>query len=178
MSGRKIDVVEEVLESWGSEVGDYALPYRNHVYRVIHVARELQPCSESELKKLAIAGVFHDLGVWSDQTLDYLEPSAARAREYLERIGRREWVREVELMVLMHHKLTRFDDPELPLVEAFRRADLTDVSMGAIRWGIPKERIHEIRAEYPYHRFHGRLLPLACRLQARRPLRLPRIFKW
>jgi hypothetical protein len=36
-----------------------------------------------EFEKIAIAGVFHDLGIWTNKTFDYIAPSVVLAREYL-----------------------------------------------------------------------------------------------
>jgi HD superfamily phosphodiesterase len=33
-----------------------------------------------DLEKIAAAAVFHDLGIWTDRTFDYIAPSIALAR--------------------------------------------------------------------------------------------------
>jgi hypothetical protein len=40
---------------------------------------------------LVIAACFHDLGIWTDHTFDYLSPSAGLARDYLQRYGLSAW---------------------------------------------------------------------------------------
>ncbi len=38
---------------------------------------------------------------------------------------------------------------ELPLVEIFRRADLVELSLGIIKFGLPKDSITEIKSRFP-----------------------------
>lgn len=58
-----------------------------------------------EREKIIIAGSFHDIGIWSDNTFDYLPPSIVPAKEYLKKNGLEEWIAEIELMISVHHKL-------------------------------------------------------------------------
>jgi hypothetical protein len=44
------------------------------------------------LEKLAAAAVFHDLGILTNKTFDYIVPSIALAREYLAARGRAAWI--------------------------------------------------------------------------------------
>jgi len=46
-------------------------------------------------KKYANAAVYHDIGIWTDQTIDYLDPSVAQANKYLSEIGKAEWIEEM-----------------------------------------------------------------------------------
>jgi len=45
-----------------------------------------------EVEKIAAAAVFHDLGIWTDRTFDYIAPSIAIAREYLVARAREDWI--------------------------------------------------------------------------------------
>lgn len=45
-------------------------------------------------EKYAIAAVFHDIGIWTNHTLDYLDPSAGQAKAYLTETGSRNGLRK------------------------------------------------------------------------------------
>lgn len=53
--------------------GNYDM-YRNHVYRVFMFC-QLQDGSNNNSEKYAIASAYHDIGIWTDHTFDYLNPS-------------------------------------------------------------------------------------------------------
>jgi hypothetical protein len=87
---------------------------------------------------VAIASAFHDLGIWTDGTFDYLPPSVELARAHLVRSGRSEWTSEISAMVLAHHKLSRYRGDSEGLAEPFRRADRVDVTRGLVRFGLSR----------------------------------------
>ena len=68
------DLIEEILTTWAGRIGDDYPGYKGHVYRLFNFCLALRPCTEEERTKLAIAACFHDIGLWSDQTLDYIPP--------------------------------------------------------------------------------------------------------
>ena len=82
-----IALVEELLGQWSTTIGSDYTGYRNHVYRMINFCFALRDCDEQEREKITIAGCFHDIGIWTSDTLDYLPPSIAVAREYLKQSG-------------------------------------------------------------------------------------------
>ena len=53
------------------------------MYIVFSTSRILAGNGANSDSKIAVAAVFHDIGIWSNKTFDYLEPSVALAREYL-----------------------------------------------------------------------------------------------
>jgi predicted metal-dependent HD superfamily phosphohydrolase len=173
-----IPFVDETLAPWRTQLaGDYA-GYRNHVHRMAHFCLALYPGDATSRQKILIAACFHDLGIWTENTIDYLPPSSALASEYLNRNGLAGWDTEIRLMIDMHHKLRRYDGALSPLVEPFRRADLTDLSFGAVKWGLPAALIKEVKAAFPDAGFHQRLMQLAGQWFARHPLRPPPFLKW
>ena len=60
---------------WKEVIGPEYNGYRNHVYRVIHFCLALKACNQAEREKIIIAGVFHDIGIWIKDTVDYIPPS-------------------------------------------------------------------------------------------------------
>lgn len=135
-------------------------------------------CTDEEQEKIAIAVCFHDLGLWSDNTLDYLPPSAELAAVYLRETGREDWVEEVCLMVTEHHKARAVSDARYPLVELFRQADLVDFSLGAFTAGLPRDVISAAKARYPNAGFHAMLMRRSAGWLLRHPLNPLPMMKW
>ena len=121
----------------------------------------LRQCSEDEETKLAIAACFHDIGLWSDQTVDYIPPSIVQAKRYLTETGQDDWSEEIGLMIEWHHKVRRYRDDQFPLVEVFRKGDLVDLSLGFFKCGLPKSFVNEVKARIPNAGFH-RFLMIPC----------------
>ena len=153
--------IESLFDNYSERFGKDQTAYRNHIYRVVNLVATQRPLSEEELDQVAIAGFFHDAGIWLAGTFDYLEPSARLASHYLEEQGLHDWIPVVEEMVLNHHKVSRFSSNTLSLPEMFRRADWTDVSLGLLRFGLPSARIRLIRDTFPNAGFHALLLKLS-----------------
>ena len=66
-------------------LGDDRVGYRNHCLRVFGNTRALDPTLDPAPVLLAL--VFHDLGLWTHGTVDYIDPSIEVARAHLERVG-------------------------------------------------------------------------------------------
>lgn len=69
--------IDSLFEEWKVQLGRDYLPYRNHVYRVFNLASTLVGTVGEELEKLAVASAFHDVGIWLDETFDYLKEKLA-----------------------------------------------------------------------------------------------------
>jgi HD domain len=149
-----------VLEAHRSELGDDFTAYRNHTNRVVNFCVTLYPSEVEQLEKIAIAAAFHDLGIWSDRTFDYLRPSVTLACAHLTRTGRENWIQEITEMILHHHKISPYRGRGNWLVEPLRRADLIDVSMGLITFGLQRNQVREIYKMWPAAGFHKRLVQL------------------
>ncbi len=81
-------------------------------------------------------------------------------------------------MIDLHHKLSAVDADKPSLVEVFRRADLVDVSLGKVKFGLSKEDIKNVRTAFPNSGFHKRLTQLAFRELFRHPLKPAPFLKW
>lgn len=170
-------VIDDVLATWRGALGHDADAYRGHVYRMLTFARALAG-EELPGDALAVAAVFHDLGIWTDGTFDYLEPSARRAEEWIAAHELAVDSREVVRMIALHHKLTRCPAEAGALAEAFRRADLIDVSLGAIRFGLPRTFVREVRTAFPNAGFHRCLARVSTSWFLRHPLRPLPMMRW
>jgi hypothetical protein len=173
-----LPTIEEVLGDHAPALGSDRTAYRNHVYRVVNLCLAIAERNPSELEKLAVAAVFHDLGIWTNRTLDYIAPSVALAREHLMRRRRAEWIPEIEATIVNHHKVTASATAELSLVESFRRADWIDVTYGLRSFGLLRSVITAILAEWPDAGFHRRLIQLEINRLWRHPLSPIPMVRW
>lgn len=172
------DMIESLLGDWRERIGEDFAGYRGHVYRMFNFCLALRPCNEEERQKLAIAAVFHDIGLWSDRTVDYLPPSVREATRYLRGAGHDDWVEEIGLMIDLHHQLRAVRDDRFPLVEVFRQADLVDVSRGLVRFGLPRDFVRAVRNTIANDGFHRFLARTGAGWFRQHPLTLPPFIKW
>ncbi len=163
--------IDEILDAFGAALATDRTAYRGHVYRVFHACCAITDAGDDRDDAIALASAFHDLGIWSDATVDYLPPSARRLREHLEATGRHALADELERMVLLHHKLTPCRGPDDRRVEAFRRADLFDLTFGLVRFGLPRAWVRELYAAFPTAGFQRRVLRLVGGHAIGHPLR-------
>jgi hypothetical protein len=159
---REHPLVEQILEQHhdrarGNEAGWYG--YRGHIYRIFNYARVLAPASPERDDKLAIAAAFHDLEAFT--SLDYLAPSIQAQDAWLQRTGRSDWADELAVIVAEHHRVTPYKGAHAPLAEAFRVADLADVSQGLVHPGIPRAFMKEVRGAFDVGSFFTKVVPLA-----------------
>jgi hypothetical protein len=145
--------LKSVLEKFKYSLKKDFEAYFNHVNRVFEYCRLLDD-SESNYPKYAVAAIFHDLGIWTENTFDYLNPSIKLAERYLITIGKEEWFEEVSIMIDMHHKVSKYKRKYSSTVEVFRQADWADVSLGAMRFKIPLKDFRAINETYPNKGFH------------------------
>jgi hypothetical protein len=161
--GLRLSTLDTILGTHAPALGADFEGYRNHTYRVAYLCLAQLSGSTEEIEKVAIAAAFHDLGIWTDRTFDFLAPSATLARAYLAGSGRAEWTPEITETICGHHQVSRYRGHDAWLVEPFRRADWMDVSMGAITWGLPRRLLAQAVSVWPRAGFHRRLVKLALR---------------
>ena len=164
----RIPIVDAVLYEHATALRDDFSGYRNHVYRIVNLCVAM--AGRSELEKIAVAAVFHDLGIWTKGTFDYIPPSIALAHEYLAAHAREDWTAEIETMIADHHKITPSASDPGSLVEAFRRADWIDVTRGLRGFGIPRAFVARLFATWPDAGFHWRLVTLTLNRFRSHPL--------
>lgn len=176
-----LPLLDDALEHHAAQLGRDFTGYRNHTYRVANfccVLAEMhgRPVDEHALRAISIAAAFHDLGIWTEHTWDYLPPSQRRAHDWLQVRGGERCRAQVDEMIGQHHKLTTYRDDVL--VEAFRLADLADVSRGLVASRIPRPFLREVFGHYPNAGFHRRLLHFSCRHLLRHPLNPMPMMRW
>jgi hypothetical protein len=173
-----LPTVDEVLDNHASELGRDLTAYRNHVYRVVNLCVAIMGATPFELEKVAVAAVFHDLGIWTNHTFDYIAPSVALAREHVAARGMADWIPEIEAMIVDHHKVTSSRADQRSLVESFRRADWIDVTFGLRRFSLPRPVVAAVSATWPNAGFHRRLVQLTVDRFWKHPLNPLPMVKW
>ncbi len=171
-----VTLIHSILSVYKVELGESYARYSNHACRIYNFAVLLSDANQEEQKQLAIASAFHDIGIWTANTLDYLEPSVRLAKEYLQRNGLSEWNKSVEEIITQHHKLSAFKPNRL--AECFRKADLIDLSFGLFRFGIDGRKIAEANQQYPWFGFHRFIAKEILKNAVRHPLNPLPIVKW
>lgn len=153
--------VEEILKRYKTVIGKDFSGYRNHVYRTITYAMHFLNQSVKDELLIETAFAYHDIGLWTDKELAYLEPSEEVA---LFDNDKYKWGLDPDALrgaIHWHHKITQYRGSHARVIEACRKADWIDASKGLIRKGISKEIIAEVEAAYPNCGFHDTLLRLA-----------------
>ena len=155
--------------------GDYER-YSNHVCRVFTYCLLMDKDKANE-EKYAIAAAFHDIGIWTDHTFDYLEPSVKQVKRYLSDTGKQHWTDEIVGMIYWHHKLSAYNGQYRETVENFRKADWMDVSLGFLTFGADKRRLKDVRSQFPNAGFHLFLLKQSIKNFFKHPLNPLPVFK-
>ena len=172
-----IATLDAVLETYAVVIGRDLVAYRNHTYRMANFClAQVTPTAEMA-EKVGIAAAFHDLGIWTDHTFDYLLPSVALAKAYLAEKGKGAWEVEIAEMILQHHKITRYAKNPAWLVEPFRRADWVDVTRGVLTYSVPRSLIRDAYRQWPDAGFHLLLVKLELGHLRRHPLNPLPVFK-
>lgn len=171
--------IETILKEYQTIIDRDYQGYLNHCKRVAACCLILsQDSREDTIRKIAIAVAFHDIGIWTSKTIDYLEPSVKVMLSYLTLHRLLDWQIEITLMITEHHKLTTTKCSEYPLVEYFRQADYADFSLGLLRSNIPRSEFKKLTSQYPNAGFHKTLVCLGLKRFLQKPWSPLPMFKW
>lgn len=169
-------LIEEILGPHQRALGERHDGVRNHAYRMLNFGRLFAPAEPFRDERIAIMAAFHDLPAFLDWHLeDYLERAAALADDYLEAA---EWCAEMRLMIENHHRIRPYRAPGGALVEATRRADWIDVSVGALRFGLPRDYLRQVDAAFPFRAAYRQALKSLAGYAVRHPLRPLPMLRW
>ncbi|MDB5971229.1 MAG: hypothetical protein JWQ90_3679 [Hydrocarboniphaga sp.] len=81
-------------------------------------------------------------------------------------------------MIQQHHKITRHSAANGERVEAFRKADWIDVSLGLLPFGLSREFRRQLKASFPNAGFHKRLVQLSTSRLKTHPLSPMPMMRW
>lgn len=172
-------LIDELLPAYRPVLGADYDAYRNHCMRLFNFCSALAASESKAVEdKIAIAALFHDLGIWTEKSFDYLRPSQLLALSYLEKNFKASWCKEIEAMIGEHHKVTRYQANPSWLVEPFRKADWIDVSGGLLRFRLPDDFVSDVLDAYPNAGFHAMLGRLTLARLKTHPLSPLPMMKW
>lgn len=175
---KSISVIEEIFEQWEELLGADYWGYKNHVYRLVHFCSALCATDVKVRQKFEVAACFHDVGIWANNTFDYLDVSAKLAKNHLIDIGKPEWVTEIALMIQLHHKIISYKNAAFPMVEVFRKADWVDVTKGKRGFGLLKSDVEAVMDAFPNHGFHKKLAELTKKEFRKNPFNPLPMLRW
>lgn len=153
--------VEELFARYETLIGRDFPGYRNHVYRTITYAMYFLGNAEAHERLVETAFVYHDIGLWTDHELAYLEPSEAVAIADNQKFGLGLDPDLLRGAIHWHHKIFPYTGPNREIIEACRKADWIDASKGILRKGMSKAAIKAVEAAFPNLGFHDTLMRLA-----------------
>ena len=169
MANKSIQRIEGILQYYTRPLGADYNAYRNHVYRLYHLTLlyHRDDLTLTQADALAVGAAFHDIGIWTHRTMDYLRPSMDLADQYMNQnhFVSHSIVRDV---ILNHHRMSPAPSE---LSEAFRRADTCDISCGIIKNGLPTRLYRQLVKEFPYLGFHRLIIGKMFLYAIRHPFR-------
>jgi hypothetical protein len=167
--------IDTIFRLYNQQLGSNFVPYRNHVYRVFNLT--LAKHKPDSIRVLEVAAAFHDLGIYTHSTFDYLDPSIELALQYAQKLGfSNTELQELQAIIFYHHKLSRVRVSAL--AEAFRLADITDLSWGLLPNSHPKALIACLKTNLPSKGFHLSLTRLFFKNLWRNPFNPLPMYKW
>jgi len=169
--------------------------YRNHCLRVYTFSKYFLPEFVVEempnaFDILAVALAYHDVALWTDGALDYLDPTVKQMDSYLSKeeedsILNVEELEIAEIIIEEHHKFTPYNGGKNAtvnaLVNAARKADWADFTIGVVGWGLPAGLLEAAYDQVPELGFHMMLAKMGSRLSPDSlvgRLAVLKIFKW
>ena len=153
--------IDAILARHADAIGGDLPGYRNHVHRTVTYAMHFLVGDPAVEPVVETALAYHDIGLWTDGALAYLEPSEAVALADNERFG---WGLDHEVLrgiIHWHHKILPYRGPHAAVIESCRKADWIVASMGWLRKGMPRRAIRAVEAAFPNEGFHAALVRLA-----------------
>ena len=188
-------ILDGELERFRSKIplGDFEA-YRNHCLRVMSFAKFHMPEFVYEeypnaMNIVAMALAYHDVGLWTDGELNYLEPSAKRMESSIEAEGvfDESQVSIAREIIMQHHKFTDCSSSDEQskaidaVINAVRKADWADATLGIIRFGLPASLLEAAYAKVPEAGFHAMLVGMGSRLSPHSlvgQLKVLKILRW
>lgn len=157
------EYVEDLLNRYKTEIGSDYDGYRGHIYRVLTYSMHFIGGDERYLPVIAAALVYHDIGLWTDKQLDYLEPGCKRAAEEFAGRYSEEELQLLNDIIYWHHKVTPFEGPHADVVNAVRKADWIDATKGIVNQRMPSAHVKQVEAAIPNAGFHKTLAEIGFR---------------
>lgn len=152
----ELALTKSILEVHQKELGKDYDAYKNHINRVYTFFRKIYTDPYDPVL-LQVALAFHDIGIWTHKTLDYLAPSNDLAQAFVKKNHIKVDTVLLAEIILNHHQVSKNGHP---LVEAYKKADNIDLSLGIISFGLEHSFIRETYQLFPTKGFHWLLTKL------------------
>lgn len=176
--------IEKLLKKYKDVIGSDLPGYKNHCYRVLSYTHHFLhgKVTPAQNEVITTALVYHDIGLWTDKTLAYLEPSSERALEVYRGKYSPEDQQLLHDIIYWHHKITPFVGPNADIVNAVRKADWIDATQSTVHQGMPRQHIAHAYATIPVAGFYDTLQQFGPRLYGNDVMRIVKemvsILKW
>jgi len=155
------DRIESLLSEYKKDMGNDLQAYKNHIYRVLTFTQHLLGDNNTKHRDVIEAAlVFHDIGLWTNSNLAYLDPSADLAKERMKNEFNAEQLELMYNIITNHHKFKPWTGPNEVIVNAVRKADMIDFSLGFVTKGVSREHIRKVHEVLPNSGFHMALMSL------------------
>lgn len=142
---RECNYMDKIFLDYQEELGDDFTRYSNHCYRLLNYL-QLMELDDNEDYKCRILLPFHDLGIWTHKTMNYLPPSIELAVAYVKKNNIEIEESEIIGFIGNHHKITK---NKITIEEKLRKADLIDLTNGIVPLGLSSRKLKEIRSVFP-----------------------------
>lgn len=167
-------ILNDELARIAGDVGDELDSYRNHCLRVLTFSKFFIPDfvfddipDAMDIVSMSLA--YHDCALWTDKKLSYILPSMHQMVAHTKDRWTAEQVNIASQIIEQHHKITPYHGGENKtvdaLVNAVRKADWADATMGILRSGMPASLLGAAYKEIPEAGFHELLAGLGDRLE-------------
>ncbi len=164
--------IESRLTPYRDIIGKDYDGYKGHLYRVLTYSLYFLNGDETHRDLIETALVYHDISLWTEKALAYLEPSSQRAIDDNKKHG---WGHDPQLLhdiIYWHHKMWPYHGPNEAVVNAVRKADWIDATQGIIKMGMQKHLIQRVNNTIPAAGFHDTLKRLGPELSGGNILRM------
>lgn len=166
--------IKRILKNYKEYLKDDFEAYVNHCTRVYIYSKTL--LLEKSNYKLLVCAAFHDLDIWVNNDMNYLGRSASMAIEFAKNNKLQFLSDELKYIIENHHRVNRINDHIE--AEAFRKADLIDLTNGYIKFNLPKSIIQDTEHQYPRLNFSRIILKKAINYACKNPKKPFPILKW
>jgi hypothetical protein len=163
------DILEEVLQPHREALGSIFHGLVGHAYRMLNYCAYMAPGDPDQIDRFAVVAAFHDLPVCLTKDLRYLDTARAMADQYLTQTDNARWQPAVGAMILNHHRVRPWPGPHRPEVEAVRKADWIEATLGGYQAGVPRAFSSQLHRLFP----RRELWPSALRLMGSYAIRHP-----
>jgi hypothetical protein len=182
--------LDDELFGLAEKIGSDFSGYRNHCNRVLTFTNYFLPEWVSKelpeaMELAAVALAYHDVGLWTDKALNYLEPSVAQLEKALHDKYSATELAIMKDIVLQQLKVTDFTSDRGKaadaLVNAVRKANWADLTMGIVRFGMPAALVEAAYDTIAEAGFHKMLMGLGSRFSPDNLVGqadILKIFKW